>query len=339
MLDLGAASRRVPVRHLGHSLDAQTRVRGFAREIGFDALVCEELAIVVAELASNLIKHAGGGTLELAVVRDAGRIGLRIDSRDLGVGISNPEWALGDGRTTGGSLGSGLGAVNRLMDELSFEQDGDGGHIVRCIRWLLTDRRSTPAQPLEFGVASRPHPMENVNGDEFVVCDVRPRALVGVIDGLGHGHKAHAASTTARSWIERHLHLSLEQLFEGVGRACCGTNGVVMALAEFDCAARSLSFGTLGNIETRLLADGRMPHLQIQRGILGGPRVQVKIRSYDWRSHYILVMHSDGIRSTWDPEQLGISGDRTASAISSILLRNYSRDTDDATVLVVKATN
>ena len=104
--------------------------------------------------------------------------------------------ALADGFSTAGSLGYGLGTVNRLMDELditSYQGPGSGTGIV-CRRWLREQPGSATACPLAFGAATRPHPHMAENGDAFVIKQWAESALVGVVDGLGHGQFACRAA-------------------------------------------------------------------------------------------------------------------------------------------------
>src|SRR5437588_5392026 len=79
--------------------------RNCARVIGFKAQDCEEIALVVSELASNVVKHASGGTIRLVALERGARAGLRIECEDTGQGIADPEEALRDGYSTAGSLG------------------------------------------------------------------------------------------------------------------------------------------------------------------------------------------------------------------------------------------
>src|SRR5256885_1372562 len=105
---------------------ATDAARECARLLGFQASDCEEIALVVSELASNAVKHAAGGSLELAPLQAAGRTGLRITCEDKGNGIEDAEKALTDGYSTAGSLGIGLGTVNRLMDDLELYNQSVG---------------------------------------------------------------------------------------------------------------------------------------------------------------------------------------------------------------------
>ena len=51
------------------------------------------------------------------------------------------------------------------------------------------------------------------NGDAFIFKPWERNALVGLIDGLGHGHFVQCASQMARQHIEQHFDLPLTNLF------------------------------------------------------------------------------------------------------------------------------
>ena len=67
---------------------ARRAAKILAKGIGFDSAACEEIALAMTELATNLIKHAQGGMLTLTPLADGGRVGLEIESRDDGPGIA-----------------------------------------------------------------------------------------------------------------------------------------------------------------------------------------------------------------------------------------------------------
>src|SRR5262249_34087610 len=121
---------------------------------------------------------------------------IQIESQDNGPGIADFERAVTDGYSTAGSLGNGLGAVNRLMDELQFHSLSPGTRII-CQRWLRA-RETVPAiNWLDFGAATRAYRMLRENGDAFIVKRWQGFALAGVIDGLGHGQFAQRAAQSA----------------------------------------------------------------------------------------------------------------------------------------------
>jgi anti-sigma regulatory factor (Ser/Thr protein kinase) len=129
-------------------------VRELAHQLGFSAKGCEELAIVVTELSSNIVKYGVRGTIELAALEDLQRgVGIVIVAQD-----ETPPFdlamAMRDGHDAQGKLdpmktwhrggiGAGIGAVARLTDQLQLEAC-EGGKRIRVIRFLRRPAR-TPA--------------------------------------------------------------------------------------------------------------------------------------------------------------------------------------------------
>ena len=120
---------------------ARRAAKDMALAMGFDAKVSEEITLVISELASNLVRHARGGTLTLTPVNDGGRVGMQIESCDRGPGIADVEQAIKNGFSTAGSLGYGLGTVNRLMDQFDItSQRGTGAGTAHCMHTLAARR-------------------------------------------------------------------------------------------------------------------------------------------------------------------------------------------------------
>jgi len=125
------------------SIWCSARAEAFALELGFDSRAAAEVAIAVSELVSNSLKYAERGRLELLAI-DRPKRGLEVVQTDDGPGIEDIERAVVDGYSRGhlvvthepGGLGVGLGAVRRLMDEVTIENQPGGGLRVCARKWL-----------------------------------------------------------------------------------------------------------------------------------------------------------------------------------------------------------
>ena len=111
------------------------------------------LALVVTELATNLVKHARGGELLMRRLGAEGQEGIEVLSLDKGPGMSNVARSLGDGYSTAGTPGTGLGAVLRRAGAFDlYSQPGKGTAVVARVFAQRSDRfaacaigRSRPA--------------------------------------------------------------------------------------------------------------------------------------------------------------------------------------------------
>jgi serine/threonine-protein kinase RsbT len=125
---------------------ASGHARRFAADLGFGALDQARLAVCVAELASNLATHAGGGRLELWELGEP-RPGCGVRTEDDGPGIASFDDALRDGFSEGRwlgpdvpllsrrGLGVGLGTVCRLLSEVRLAARSNGGLVVEGVLW------------------------------------------------------------------------------------------------------------------------------------------------------------------------------------------------------------
>ena len=129
------------------ALSCPTTCAAFARRLGFDDRSAREIEIAAAELATSLLRHAGGGTLTARAVSEP-FAGIELETRDEGPGFADIEVAMRDGFSQGkdlalevpptmrSGLGAGMGAIERLMDDLRIENRPNGGAIVTASKRL-----------------------------------------------------------------------------------------------------------------------------------------------------------------------------------------------------------
>ena len=130
-----------PIREWPDVAIARHQARRLARHHGLEPRRAGEVAIVVSELASNIVKYGVRGdiTLELAAP-PAADAAVRVVARDIGPPIHDLAMALRDGHddhgpldpamlAQRGGLGTGLGAVTRLTERLEVRQQAAGKEI------------------------------------------------------------------------------------------------------------------------------------------------------------------------------------------------------------------
>ena len=107
----------------------------YARQMGFEETQSRMIATAVSELGRNILKYAGGGEIRLRKV-DGPPSGISIEAIDRGPGIADPEAALRDHYSSGGTLGLGLPGVKRMMDDFELESAPGTGTRVAVTKWL-----------------------------------------------------------------------------------------------------------------------------------------------------------------------------------------------------------
>lgn len=114
---------------------ARQEVRVQAQAIGLSLVDQTRITTAVSELIRNMLKYAGGGTLEMEIIRNGVRSGLRIICQDEGPGIPNVDLAMKEGYSTSNGLGLGLPGTKRLMDEFNIQSEVGKGTRVTIAKW------------------------------------------------------------------------------------------------------------------------------------------------------------------------------------------------------------
>jgi anti-sigma regulatory factor (Ser/Thr protein kinase) len=134
------------------AVGARSAARRCAGKLGFPPNEIEEIAIVVSELASNILKYGPPGQIVIESVSDSHRgPGLRIDAFDRGPPFRNIDLALQDGFHDAGpidwdqrprrvGIGAGLGAVRRFTDSFDYEVH-PGGKRISVVRYVRGPKR------------------------------------------------------------------------------------------------------------------------------------------------------------------------------------------------------
>lgn len=310
----------------------------FATRLGFKEGEAGQVAIVLTEVGTNLVKHASGGRLLVRALAHGNRAGLEILALDQGPGIANVQACLRDGYSTSGSMGTGLGAIMRLSTLFDiYSLPGKGTALVAQLWSGAPKGPGHPAQPrpVQVGVVCLPKPGEEASGDSWGVEQQRGRCLIMLVDGLGHGPEAaRAAQAAVRTLRENSTHPPL-RLVEAAHTALRGTRGAALAVAELEFS-RSVKFAGIGNIAGVILNGEQKSHFTSYNGIVGHKYATIRDFVYSWSHEALMILHSDGLGSRWDLEVYpGLSG-RHPSLIAGVLYRDFQRGYDDVTVLVIK---
>jgi serine/threonine-protein kinase RsbT len=113
----------------------RNRVKELAAKIGMSLLGQTKLMTAASELARNMLKYAGGGTVTLEVVSANRTTGVRLTFDDKGPGIADIGLAMQDGYSTAKSLGLGLPGAKRLVNEFDIKSKVGEGTTVTITRW------------------------------------------------------------------------------------------------------------------------------------------------------------------------------------------------------------
>jgi anti-sigma regulatory factor (Ser/Thr protein kinase) len=183
-----------------------------------------------------------------------------------------------------------------------------------------------------LGVASRPALDQKVNGDDYLVKEWNGQTLLAVIDGLGHGEDAAAASAKARQYVLENHTRDVEQIVSGLHTHLHGTRGAVAGLVRIDRAAHRLLFCGIGNIDVSIVAEPAM-HPTSLDGVLGANARKIMKFGYTYDKLRAVVLHSDGISGRFSLSAYPLFYEQPQFVAERILDEWGNRD-DDATIAI-----
>jgi len=310
--------------------EARREAAQLAADLGFDEAGAGRAALVANELASNLVKHAGGGE----VLLDGSTQGLDVLAIDRGPGIANLKACMADGYSTAGTLGHGLGAVKRLAQSLEVVS---WPRLGTAILARLARREAGPLDFVdEIGAVVIPKRGEEACGDAWSWYADGDDRVVFVVDGLGHGTEAALAAHEAVRQFQRSRREPADAVIQAVHAALKPTRGGAIAVARVDAAAASISFAGLGNIAAVAVGrDGRTRRMVSHNGTAGHNARKIQAFDYPFAAG-LLVMHSDGIDTRWSLDRYPGLAQAHPLLIAGVIYRDHARERDDATVVILR---
>lgn len=318
--------------------DARRSLTRTAARAGVDERVANRAAIAVAELGSNLLRHAvAGGYLLTRPLASGKAPGIEVLAVDRGPGIGDVAAALRNGlppevtSVEAGGLGVGLGAVQRAASLFDiFSQRGEGTVVMARFH----AEPDIDDVPIVAGVS-----VSKIEGD---ACGDRWSARgshgdrrVLVVDGLGHGSEAAKAAMAAVEAFERWVTDDPRDAVLAAHKSMLGTRGGVLTVCRLDPSRQAVQVAGVGNITVRIAGPGGRSGFLTAPGTVGttvrAPKVQTE--TGPWQPGTRMIMYTDGVGSGADPTD-PILLRHHPSIVAAVLHRDHGRGTDDATVVV-----
>jgi anti-sigma regulatory factor (Ser/Thr protein kinase) len=324
----------IPVIETSQVGEARRMALAIASGLNFNETERGKVGIVVTEIAGNLIKHAQEGELILRSldVDDTG--GLEILALDKGAGMDNVSQCLRDGFSTGGTPGTGLGAISRLADFFDIYSLPRVGTAVVAHLWATPPPKNLAA--LKIGAVNIPLATEKACGDAWAVIEVATgRHLVVVADGLGHGELAAEASYQAIRVAKKHYQCSPQEILELMHGELRSTRGAAVAIAQVDFNQQVVCFAGVGNIAGSIITSESRSMVSYN-GIVGHQIRRLQEFTYPFPLGATLILSSDGLATGWRIDKYPGLITKHPSLIAGVLYRDFKRLRDDVSVVVVR---
>lgn len=193
---------------------------------------------------------------------------------------------------------------------------------------------------VEYGLAKFVLPGQGESGDRHLVCCAGDGILIAAIDGVGHGEEAAKAAEVAISILKANAEEQVIPLVERCHDGLRVTRGVVLSLASIDPAHGMMTWLGVGNVQGVLLRAGAQNEnvqelLLLRGGVVGFqlPTLQAAVLPIAQGDTLFLV--TDGIRGEFVQ---GLSAMESPQRAADRILKQHSKGSDDALVLVVRLT-
>ncbi len=323
----------IPVIETSQVGEARRMAMDFASQLNFHETERGRVAIVVTEIAGNLVKHATDGELLLRTLRCGEVEGLEILALDKGAGMANVEECLRDGFSTGGTPGTGLGAISRLADFFDIYSLPSVGTAVMAQLWATPLKNSAN---LKIGAVNIPLASEQVCGDAWAVIPVETgKHLVIVADGLGHGELAFEAAHQAIRTAQKYYQSSPTEILELMHGALKSTRGAAVAVSLVDFDRQLVRFVGVGNIAGSIIA-AQSRSMVSYNGIVGHQVRKLQEFTYPFAPGATLILSSDGLATGWRIDRYPGLITKHPSLIAGVLYRDFKRSRDDVSVVAVR---
>ncbi len=302
-----------------------------AERLGLDEIRSGEFALLINEMARNVLTHGGGGQAIITGSRNGGGPLVRLVGLDKGPGISDVPRAMSDGYSTSGTMGAGLGAMKRIANRMDIFTSQNGTIVM-----VEIGPKESQQGPQVAGVAI-PYPGERFCGDAWSYDQSPERTMVLIVDGLGHGRDAAVAADEAVAVFQSSLDKGPGEILSHINDALKKTRGAVAGIARINNANNTLTYAAVGNTAASVLSKEGSRSLVAHSGTLGVASPRIQEFQMDWPKEGMLIMHSDGLQSRWDLSSYSGLISRHPAVIGAALIRDFRRQRDDASVVVVKS--
>jgi len=312
-------------------------VHALAVSGGFSGSRLGEIDIVVAEMVSNLSKHAQHGELLVKIIEEGNIPGIEIISLDAGPGMADVKSMQVDGISTKNTLGHGLGSIKRLSDEFGiFSLKGWGTILLSRIYSEPPPRPLTRKKQVIHSLVV-PKPGEIACGDGFYAKHTRDTLSLFLGDGLGHGKDAELAVVKAIEAFRSCSEESPVEMLRFINSSVKRTRGLVATIAVLHPKEKTWRVCGVGNISTRFISANGHRHHNPYNGIVGlNMPNTMKDQEIPSEGGQLLCMCSDGIRSKWDLLKTPGILRHDPAIINAAIFKDFARNTDDMSTAICK---
>ncbi|CAN5185350.1 serine/threonine protein kinase [soil metagenome] len=328
-----------PIKDRSYLSLVKRQIHKIALEANFRKTLVDQLDIIIAEMGSNLVKHASGGEILAGIVEDDGETALELLCIDSGPGIRDIKRMMTDGVSTTKTLGQGLGSIQRLSGKYEiYSQPGWGTILLsRLYKNKIPDKQiaKLAIKPLIIARVG-----ETFCGDGWYQKTNKDFIKIFIGDGLGHGPQANLAVNEAINAFKLCPDNSPVENIRFIHHAVKKTRGAVVFIIVYDIKNKNWKICGVGNISLRIMGylinkghvcyNGIVGH-NIPNTMNDQSLTQEQVRQF--------VLCSDGISSRWDWAKYPMIQKQDLAVQAAAIYKDFARKTDDMSIIIGKPIN
>lgn len=294
--------------------------------------------IVVSELTSNIIKHAGNGELLFRFSEENNGNIFEVVCLDSGPGIKDISYSMTDGVTTTKTMGTGLGALKRLSDIFYVYSIVKWGTV--CYSKIYADIKKIPntdSSEIKFRALNVSKPGQTVSGDGFQIVYTPNYTKIFMGDGLGHGREAFEAVQLAITNFKLCSETDPVQILRFIHDRVKKSRGMVATSVTIDHLRKKWRICGIGNIATKFY-EGLFGKNYINYNGIIGLNIPTSLKNHeaDLAKHQCLILSSDGIKTRWDISQFPSIGRYDPIMLAAVIYKESARKNDDMSILIAR---
>ncbi len=317
----------------------RSRFKAVGRRKGLAVVKLEHMELVCNEIVTNQLKHAKGSGMIQLWENEGVRSSLDFFALDYGNGIEDLEHAKKDGTTTTGTMGRGLGAIERLSSESAIyslakdEDSKDQWHGTAV--WTRFDIETHKTRPsIEYGLYLRALHDDFYNGDCIYINETQSNISWLHLDGLGHGKEAEEAVLPSRGVLD--IEVGIGDRMNILSQRLSSGRGGVGIMGDLDISTENLAITGVGDMSVYIISNGERRMLPLTAGVLGHSHRSIEVNTINFPKQALLISASDGIRASWNIKTLPYLWRLHPQMIALVMGQILGRNNDDKSLVVIR---
>lgn len=181
----------------------------------------------------------------------------------------------------------------------------------------------------------RPCRGERRSGDAALVAEVDGGYMCAIVDGLGHGLRAHDAALRATEFLRSTASADVTKVLERLDAELRTSVGAAVGLAHIELESGLLRYAGVGNTvvrrfgsdETRLVSRG---------GVVGAQMRSPKEESLTLQGGDVVLMYTDGVSDRVSGETYREILGHGIDVVAGQVVKQFGKDHDDVGCIALR---